>query len=151
MLHINHNNTKQPNPKILKVLLAEGFNLLFYGAGSKKDFVHELIQTHFSQHSFVIVNGYFQKLTTKDILHTILSELLKIDYQQKNKKKILQHIQEELKKNLNKHYFLVIHSLDFNTVKSQIINFDLIQVLNSTNFHLIVTVDKLTNTQGNYN
>ncbi|TGZ82880.1 ORC2-domain-containing protein [Ascodesmis nigricans] len=56
--------------------LSEGFNLLFYGYGSKRALLTEIANTLYTTPgSIVIINGYLPTITLKDVLNIIFSAI----------------------------------------------------------------------------
>ena len=55
--------------------LAEGFNLLFYGLGSKRTLLQEFVAHAAGRHAVVEVNGYMPWFSMKKLLTTITSKV----------------------------------------------------------------------------
>lgn len=45
----------------------EGFNILLYGFGSKKDLIDEFMKTELESEYCIIVKGYFPALSLKNV------------------------------------------------------------------------------------
>ena len=46
---------------------SNGFNILLYGLGSKRDLLEQFQTKYLSQFSHLVVNGYFPSLTIKQV------------------------------------------------------------------------------------
>lgn len=57
------------------IQIEAGFNACFYGYGSKLRLVFELADTYFPDDEVFVVNGYMPRLTIKDILSNLATEL----------------------------------------------------------------------------
>ncbi len=58
-------------------VLANGYNVLLYGLGSKKRLLDDFRNKHLQTSCHFVVNGFFPGLTMKQILNTLSSDLLK--------------------------------------------------------------------------
>ena len=64
--------------------LSQGFNVILYGYGSKRQLLMEFASKVWSPtNRIVVVNGYVSTLTTRDILNTIFTAILGEDHKQK--------------------------------------------------------------------
>jgi hypothetical protein len=52
-----------------------GFNLLFHGFGSKKELLESFAKAQLVDGSVVVINGYFPRLSLKELAATVLSVL----------------------------------------------------------------------------
>ena len=64
--------------------LSQGFNVILYGYGSKRQLLMEFASKVWSpKNRVVVVNGYVATLTTRDILNTMFTAILGEDHNQK--------------------------------------------------------------------
>jgi origin recognition complex subunit 2 len=55
-----------------------GFNLLFYGLGSKKQLLEDFAKIYCKDNPLIVVNGYFPNLTVKAILNALVTKVLNV-------------------------------------------------------------------------
>ena len=95
--------------------LAAGFNLLFYGYGSKRKVLNRLAQRCTKHGPVVVVNAFFPAFTFKNLLSSIEKTLdisslpLHGSGPDAQCRRILDHISSSSK---NKRLFMVIHNID---------------------------------------
>jgi origin recognition complex subunit 2 len=58
--------------------LTEGFNLLFYGVGSKKSLLEDFATKTFTDGPTVVINGYCPNLSIQTVLETITGRVLRL-------------------------------------------------------------------------
>ncbi|EDV19549.1 uncharacterized protein TRIADDRAFT_61999 [Trichoplax adhaerens] len=59
--------------------LWEGFNLLFYGLGSKRTLLEQFRAVLLQSYPHLVVNGYFPNMSIKNILNSITQDILKFE------------------------------------------------------------------------
>jgi hypothetical protein len=59
------------------IVSSEGFNLLFYGIGSKKSLLEDFAQQMFTDGPTIIVQGYFPNLNIQNV-HIVFFSILKL-------------------------------------------------------------------------
>lgn len=128
--------------------LAEGFNLLFYGFGSKRAILNKFATECLAKKGHVVVvNGFQPNITLKDILASIErvpgvlshSSSLPLSAEQR----IYDFFAESSQDEPRAHLYLVVHNIDSPAVRSQKIkNFLSLLALNP-NVHLVASIDRL--------
>ncbi|KAH7882771.1 origin recognition complex, subunit 2 [Phlebopus sp. FC_14] len=131
--------------------LAEGFNLLFYGFGSKRALLNKFATECLSKRGHVVVVNGFQPTTTlKDILSSIeqvpgiQSMHMSSTSAEQQTQRIHDFFADESSSKLrSRHLYLVVHNIDSPTMRSpKIKNVFSLLALNP-NIHLVASVDRL--------
>lgn len=125
-------------------ILNEGFSILLYGLGSKRNilgqFHKDLMAAKFP---VIIVNGYFPSLTIKDVLDGIYVDLLENSDSSSNVFEVVDWIKEEFEQIPELHLYLIVHNIEgemLRNVKSQ----NVLALLAAVpNIHLIASVDHI--------
>ena len=60
------------------LMAAQDFNIVLYGLGSKRDLLNEFHHDMLEKNDAIVVNGYFPSLSIKQILSTILNDILEL-------------------------------------------------------------------------
>lgn len=127
------------------VLLNEGFNVLLYGLGSKRELINsfhrQLVQSQ-SQPA-IIVNGFFPGLTIQDILNGIAVDVLEIPVTPSNPHEAVAAIEQELTALSDLHIFLLIHNIDGPNLRVPKVQEILSRLARVRNIHLIASVDHI--------
>ncbi|CAG8853672.1 11399_t:CDS:1, partial [Gigaspora margarita] len=55
--------------------LKTGFNLLFYGYGSKKKLLEEFLEAHLKDRLLLVINGFLSKLKIKEIFLQVINRI----------------------------------------------------------------------------
>lgn len=124
-------------------ILNEGFNILLYGLGSKRQLLQSFHQEVLSQQTVLVVNGFFPSLTLKDVLDSIIGEILDAGVSPANPHEAVDMIEEEFALIPETHLFLIVHNLDgsmLRNVKAQAILSRLARV---SNIHLLASIDHI--------
>ncbi|KAH8337701.1 hypothetical protein KR074_007040 [Drosophila pseudoananassae] len=124
-------------------ILNEGFNILLYGLGSKRQLLQSFHQEVLSQQTVLVVNGFFPSLTLKDVLDSIIGEILDAGVSPANPHEAVDMIEEEFALIPETHLFLIVHNLDgsmLRNVKAQAILSRLARV---PNIHLLASIDHI--------
>ncbi|EDV94657.1 GH22255 [Drosophila grimshawi] len=139
-------------------ILNEGFNILLYGLGSKRQLLQSFHRDILGQQTVLVINGFFPSLTLKDVLDSITSEILDAGPSPANAHEAVDMIEEEFALIPETHLYLIVHNLDgamLRNVKSQAILSRLARV---PNIHLLASIDHINtpllwdqNKLGNYN
>jgi origin recognition complex subunit 2 len=138
--------------------LRRGFNLLFYGFGSKKQLLTEFARSWLSDGPIVIVNGYNSQLNIKFIMSLIIEKILQLDSQISQNYKsngiITKNNPENQLAFLTDYFtvdhchsipfiYIMIHNLDSFTLRSFAIQHFLSRLAALKRIHLIASVDEL--------
>ncbi|KAI4459728.1 origin recognition complex subunit 2 [Holotrichia oblita] len=125
-------------------LLHEGFNILAYGLGSKRSILHDFHKEYLSKLPVIVVNGFFPSLTMKEIIDSVIIEILEIDTVPSNLFEASQTIAEEFQRFPNLHLYLIIHNIEAEMLhvnsKHQTV---LASLASINNIHLIASIDHI--------
>ncbi|XP_037730521.1 origin recognition complex subunit 2 [Drosophila subpulchrella] len=124
-------------------ILNEGFNILLYGLGSKRQLLQSFHREVLEKQTVLVVNGFFPSLTLKDMLDSITSEILDAGVSPANPHEAVDMIEEEFALIPETHLFLIVHNLDgamLRNVKAQAILSRLSRV---PNIHLLASIDHI--------
>jgi origin recognition complex subunit 2 len=56
--------------------LGQGFNLCFYGFGSKRKLLTAFVEAHLSAHPLIVVNGFFPRTSVKAVVAQIITQII---------------------------------------------------------------------------
>ncbi|KAJ8068812.1 hypothetical protein OCU04_002504 [Sclerotinia nivalis] len=128
--------------------LCQDFNICIYGWGSKRSLLlkfAEHIYNTMADHSrerIVVVNGYVQNLTIRDLLNTIAGSIsgngTKIGSQPAE---MLENLTNLLDEDKTQHVTLIIHSLDGSALRRPASQMILSRLSSHPQVHLVVSVD----------
>ncbi|EDW97639.1 origin recognition complex subunit 2 [Drosophila yakuba] len=124
-------------------ILNEGFNILLYGLGSKRQLLQSFHREVLQKQTVLVVNGFFPSLTIKDMLDSITSDILDAGISPANPHEAVDMIEEEFALIPETHLFLIVHNLDgamLRNVKAQAILSRLARV---PNIHLMASIDHI--------
>lgn len=125
-------------------LLQEGFNVLLYGLGSKRSVLHDFHREYLSDLPVIVVNGFFPSLTMKEIIDSIMIEILEIDSVPGNIFEAVQIITEEFQRYPNLHLYLIVHNIEGEMLRVNLKNQSALASLASVdNIHLIASIDHI--------
>ncbi|KAI0689712.1 origin recognition complex, subunit 2 [Cytidiella melzeri] len=128
--------------------LEQGFNLLFYGAGSKRNVLNNLAAHLYDmEHDVLAVNAFNPSFTIKDLLTSIenmpamqdylLSAGFSVDGQLKRVQKFLRSPDADFD------LFLIIHNIDAPSLRSSKAKSCLADLASSPRIHLLASVDNI--------
>lgn len=122
-------------------LLSEGFNILLYGVGSKRDLLMSFIKE--INEPCIVVNGFFPSLSIQEVISSIVDDLLKINISTIENLETVDYIKDTFSRHQNSRLFLVVHNIDgimLRNDKSQ----EILSLLSSApNIHLIASIDHI--------
>ena len=101
------------------LMAAQDFNIVLYGLGSKRDLLNEFHHDMLEKNDAIVVNGYFPSLSIKQILSTILNDILEL------KNNIGTSLSEQadcILKAYNSqldHLYLIVHNIDGSTLRNE--------------------------------
>ncbi|XP_060556304.1 origin recognition complex subunit 2-like [Ruditapes philippinarum] len=122
--------------------MCNGFNILLYGFGSKRNLMEKFRSTTLKGFSQLVVNGYFPSLTIKHILNSITEDIFGHNGSFKNPLDQCEFIKKEFEKS-GQDFYVIIHNIDGTMLrndKSQNILSLLCQV---PGLHMIASVDHI--------
>jgi origin recognition complex subunit 2 len=130
--------------------LQSGFNLIFYGYGSKRNLLNEFAESTLLNGPLIVVNGFFPSITIKDILLKITTGLQSAETA--TNIKIGGQLSDHLKyicdyfSDSSREYpslYIVIHNLDGQNLRNEKTQTMLSILANSPNIHLIASIDHI--------
>uniref|UniRef100_A0A2H8TVW7 Origin recognition complex subunit 2 n=1 Tax=Melanaphis sacchari TaxID=742174 RepID=A0A2H8TVW7_9HEMI len=124
-------------------LLREGFNILLYGLGSKRQIINEFRTSMLAEESVLVINGFFPGLTMKEILESITIDLLELDSHPGSTELAIQQIEEKLKLKTSEHIFILINNLDGVELQNHKAQHVLSRISSLKKVHLIASMDKV--------
>lgn len=136
-----HVDYKKLFPKWLYIL-NQGFNVLLYGLGSKKQLLETFHSIHLMNETVMVVNGFFPSLTIKDILNTICNDILNINMASRNYHEIVDAVKIYLHNN-DMNIFLLIHNIDGVMLRNHKAQLILSRLASIPQIHLIASVDHI--------
>lgn len=125
------------------VVLNEGFNVLLYGLGSKRNLINSFHKELIKSQPVVIVNGFFPGLTIQDILNGIATDILEIATTPSNPHEAVAAIERELVALTDLHIFLLVHNIDGPNLRVPKVQDILSRLARVRNIHLIASVDHI--------
>lgn len=129
-------------PKWLYIL-NEGYNLLLYGLGSKRQLLQSFHRSVLSQQTVLVINGFFPSLTLKDILDSITNDILDAGVSPANPHEAADMIEEEFALIPQTHLFLIVHNLDGAMLRNSRCQSILSRLSKVPNIHLLASVDHI--------
>ena len=125
------------------VVLNEGFNVLLYGLGSKRELINSFHRQLIKCQPVLIVNGFFPGLTIQDILNGIATDLLEITVATSSPHEAVAAIERELNELVDLHIFLLIHNIDGPNLRVPKVQEILSRLARIRNVHLVASVDHI--------
>lgn len=133
------------------VILNEGFSLLLYGLGSKRNilgqFQKELLE---AKYPVLVVNGYFPSLTIKDILDSIYVDLLEHKEGSNNIFETVDLIKDDFERMPNSHLYLIVHNIEGEMLRNNKSQNLLAALADIPNVHLIASIDHINTPLSKY-
>jgi len=124
--------------------LVEGFNLLFYGFGSKRVILNKLATECLSKKGHVIVvNGFQPNISLKDIFSSIERIPGVPSSGGSTEQRIYDFFAEATHDPLRRHLYLVVHNIDSPAMRSPKIKSILSFFALNPNIHLVASIDRL--------
>ncbi|XP_060835772.1 origin recognition complex subunit 2 [Rhopalosiphum padi] len=124
-------------------LLREGFNLLLYGLGSKRQIINDFRTSVLAEESVLVINGFFPGLTMKEILESITIDLLDLDSCPGSAELAIQQIEEKLKLKTSEHIYILINNLDGVELQNYKAQHVLSRISSLKKVHLIASMDRV--------
>lgn len=125
------------------LLLNKGFNIILYGLGSKRCILQQFCESELDKKPFIVINGYFPTLTVKDILHTIRTDILKVNLSGRSDHEIVDGIADAFRSAPKIHLFLIIHNLDGPLLRKTKEQHLLSRLAKIKNIHLLASIDHI--------
>ncbi|KAI9361565.1 origin recognition complex, subunit 2 [Pilaira anomala] len=125
--------------------LQSGFNLVFYGYGSKRKLLNEFAQTALTDGPLIVVNGFFPSISIKDILLKIttgaLGKTVPTGQISDHVKFICDYFEDEDRE--YESLYIVIHNLDGVNLRNERTQTALSMLAKTRHIHLIASVDHI--------
>ncbi|KAK4520568.1 Serine/threonine-protein phosphatase [Mucor velutinosus] len=125
--------------------LHSGFNLVFYGYGSKRNLLNEFAQSALTDGPLIVVNGFFPSISIKDILLKITAGALGTTGSTGSIQDHVQFICDYFASE-DRDYeslYIVVHNLDGPNLRNERTQTALSMLANANNIHLVASVDHL--------
>ncbi|KAI8981488.1 origin recognition complex subunit 2-domain-containing protein [Pilobolus umbonatus] len=125
--------------------LHSGFNLLFYGYGSKRNLLNEFAQSTLVNGPLIIVNGFFPPLSIKDILLKITAGALEVAAPTGQIQDHVSYICNYFSRDDREYesLYLVIHNVDGPNLRNERTQNILCSLASAPNIHLVASVDNI--------
>ncbi|XP_022166769.1 origin recognition complex subunit 2 isoform X2 [Myzus persicae] len=124
-------------------LLKEGFNLLLYGFGSKRQIINDFRMSVLAEESVLVINGFFPGLTMKEILESITIDLLDLESCPGSSELVIQLIEEKQKLKNSEHIYILINNLDGVELQNYKAQHILSRICSLKKVHLIASMDRV--------
>ena len=122
--------------------LANGFNVLLYGLGSKRTLLESFAKCHLSGVPHIVVNGYFPGLSVKQLLRAITVDVLQHTGVFKSDNECCTFIASSLASpDPPKHLFVLIHNVDGPMLQGERVQGVLSHLASSPSVHIVATLD----------
>lgn len=125
--------------------LHSGFNLVFYGYGSKRNLLNKFAQASLTDGPLIVVNGFFPSISIKDILLKITAGALGTTGSTGNIQDHVKFICDYFASE-DRDYeslYLLIHNLDGPNLRNERTQTALSMLANADNIHLVASVDHI--------
>lgn len=123
-------------------VLSENFNIILYGIGSKRSILHQFQMEKLKDFPCVVINGFFPSLTIKNVLESIVTDLLGITHVPSNIGDTISLIDTQLSEN-EAELFLIIHNIDGAMLRNAKAQAALASLSQIRNVHMIASVDHI--------
>ncbi|KAI9318591.1 origin recognition complex subunit 2-domain-containing protein [Dichotomocladium elegans] len=125
--------------------LNAGFNLLFYGYGSKRHLLNTFSQETLTDGPLLVINGFFPSISIKDILAKIMGGVLPSELStssiQDSVSIICNYFASEDR--IYDKMYLIIHNIDGNNLRNERAQTALSILAHAPNIHLIASIDHI--------
>lgn len=119
-------------------ILKQNFNLILYGAGSKKEVINKFVERFIEVSPVIVVNGFFPDIAGKDIVEKICT-ILKIKYENSD---IIEIIEKKIK-NYDLEIYLAINNIDGIMLRNKKVQSLLSQLGKLQQIHIIASIDHI--------
>ncbi|XP_015183453.1 PREDICTED: origin recognition complex subunit 2 [Polistes dominula] len=123
-------------------IMEEGYTLLLYGLGSKRNLINDFHNQFISNHPTLVVDGFFPSLTIKDIIDSIIIDLLELSVPT-GITECIELITNVLKKNPKDRLYLLIHNIDGIMLRSNKAQDALSTLARIPNFCIMASIDHI--------
>ncbi|KAG9292994.1 hypothetical protein G9A89_016356 [Geosiphon pyriformis] len=124
--------------------LISGFNLLFYGFGSKRKLLENFARNILTDHPLLIVNGYFPSINLRTILKNIYHEVLNDNPRGSLEEQArFIHSYFSCSERAIQRLYILIHNIDGQQLRSERTYACLSILASSPNIHFIASMDNI--------
>ncbi|KAI4482701.1 hypothetical protein M0804_008554 [Polistes exclamans] len=123
-------------------IMEEGYTLLLYGLGSKRNLINDFHNQFISNHPTLVVDGFFPSLTIKDIFDSIIIDILELSPPTAITE-CIELITNVLKKNPKDRLYLLIHNIDGIMLRSNKAQDALSTLARIPNFCIMASIDHI--------
>ncbi|KAI8146798.1 origin recognition complex subunit 2-domain-containing protein [Fennellomyces sp. T-0311] len=125
--------------------LHAGFNLLFYGYGSKRRLLNDFVKTSLTDGAVLMINGFFPSITIKASLTKLAVDALDVPAPPAQIQDLVTLISNYFasEERAYDRLYLIVHNIDGNTLRNERAQMALSILADSPNIHLIATVDHI--------
>lgn len=120
-------------------LMNNGFNILLHGVGSKKKLIQLFCEKYLKESHFIELLGYHHDLNAKNLIRSILMDVLELNESFKTLDDQINAINQNLKFPL----YLVIHNIDGNCLRDSSIQMCLSELATNKNIHFLASIDHI--------
>lgn len=120
-------------------LMNNGFNILCHGVGSKKKLLENFCEKFLHNSYYIVLLGYHHDLNAKNLIKTILNDVLELNEVYKTFDEQINAINQHLKTDL----YLVIHNIDGNCLRDSSVQYWLSELATNKFIHFIASVDHI--------
>ncbi|KAG2220296.1 hypothetical protein INT45_009929 [Circinella minor] len=125
--------------------LHAGFNLLFYGYGSKRRLINDFCSSSLTDGIVLMINGFFPSITIKGSLYKLVVDALDIPSPPAQMPDLLSLISKYFQ-DQDRQYerlYIVVHNIDGSSLRNEKAQQALSMLADSPNVHLIATMDHI--------
>ncbi|XP_070174874.1 origin recognition complex subunit 2-like isoform X2 [Littorina saxatilis] len=123
--------------------MCNGFNILLYGLGSKRDLLEQFRKQHLSHFSHLVVNGYFPSLTIKQILTSITEDIVGHQGSFRSPLDQVEFIKQHFENQEYEDFYLVVHNIDGAMLRGEKTQNVLSMLSQIQGFHIMASVDHI--------
>ncbi|KAK8789958.1 hypothetical protein WA158_006738 [Blastocystis sp. Blastoise] len=142
-IYTQKNKKQSTTKKKVKLELRCGFNLLFFGFGSKISLMYNYINTILRTESVIVIKGYNPNFSIEDLLSQIYSLYPSIEKKYKNTERQIHYIYEYISTHIVNELYICITSFDGPAFRENRMQQYISQLVKCPKVHLFVTVDTI--------
>lgn len=125
------------------ILFDKGFTVLLHGLGSKRSILQSFHSKCLANQHVIVVNGFFPSLTIKEILDSIVNDILELSGVGSSPHEIVSAIENEMRILKELHIFLIVHNVDGTMLRNDKAQSVLCRLASIKNIHLIASIDHI--------
>ncbi|CAH0388700.1 unnamed protein product [Bemisia tabaci] len=123
--------------------LSQNFSVILYGLGSKRKILEDFRKMMLSESKVLVVNGFFPTVSLKEILDSIMKQLLNMKEAAPNTNMAVEMIRQRLKPKSAPHIFIIINNIDGSCLRDEKCQSALCSLVSHEKIHLIASIDHL--------